>query len=668
MLDATAPMQARRIARWPLHLIRQQGGTGELIRRKCPAKSLCFDRQHVRSFDRTRSQRILGFYSGLDRWGSIVSDSCVVPGEQRSKQCDNRRMATVLAADVVGYTRLMEADEDQTHARLMNLRFSVLEPIVCRHGGRIVKNTGDGFMAMFDTPVTGLQAAQEMQRAAIAAEAAIPAEQRITFRMGINETEVIVEDHDIYGDGVNVAARLQTHAEPSGIVITGLAADQVGDMFGMRSVDLGQMHLRNRSAPVRILSLTLPEASERGYGEVAPGIEPRPSIAVLPFRKLLTNDDSYFADGIVDNIIQSLAALKDLFVISRGSTLGFGRGSFDMQSVGDALGVRYLLYGSVQRSGDRLRIGTELSDAATGEVIRTAKYDAALDKLFDLQDRIAEEVVTMIAPHIRERELKRALRKHPQNLTAYDLVLQALEPLYRLDYASFSRARGLLQRAIVVDPNFAPAYSYAAWWHSGRIGQSWSNDPAMDSAEAVRLAKAALDRDPDDVLALAVYGHERSYLHKDFEAAIGCFDRGLAASPNSATAWTLKGLTLCFIGDGPGAIRHARQGMRLSPLDQNISFSEHVVGQAYYVNGDYENAVLWSRRAFGRNGRQGSNLRTLISSLVATGQTADVQKLAEQHREVAPDFRILAWAARSPMSQSFIKSRTKRLREAGMPD
>jgi adenylate cyclase len=298
--------------------------------------------------------------------------------------------------------------------------------------------------------------------------------------------------------------------------------------------------------------------------------------------------------------------------------------------------------------------------------LRADHYDGNLAELFQLQDRIAEQTLKLIAPHVHERELKRALKKHPQNMTAYDLVLQALEALYRLDYASFSRARGLLQRAMVLDPSYAPAFSYAAWWHSGRISQAWTNNSAMDAAEAMRLAQAALDRDPNDALALAVYGHEQSYLRKEYDLAIDSFDRALTACPNLALAWTLKALTLCFIGDGPSALRCAQQGLRLSPRHQNVGYAEHIVAQAHYVNGDFGEAISWSRRSIAHSDRDTSSLRTLISSLVAVGALEEARSVASQHREIAPQFSIREWAARSSMSESFKKSRSERLRTAGL--
>lgn len=588
--------------------------------------------------------------------------------ETNSVSDSRRRLASVLAADVVGYTRIMEVDELGTHTRLMALRELVVLPEIARHQGKLVKNTGDGFLAMFDSARAATECGIAIQRGVLAREVEIVADRRINFRIGVNVCEVIVEDHDIYGDGVNVAARLQAYAEPAGLAVSGAVAELAGEFDGVTMTDLGQQQMRNLQHPVRVISLRLKEAPPVTAGDAFPGEEARPSIAVLPFRPGSSNLESYFTDGVVDNIVHALAALKELFVISRGSTLGFRGPSPDLRAIGQELGVRYILHGSVQRAGDRLRISTELADVEAGDVVRTDRHDGSVADLFDLQDQIAVDVVKSIAPHVRERELKRAMRKRPQDMTAFDLVLQALGPLYRLDYATFSRARGLLQRAMVVDPGYAPAYSYAAWWHSARIGQVWSNDPIADAREAVRLAESALDRDPSDALALAVYGHQRAYVRKEYEAAIEYLDAAIAACPNLAIAWTLKGLTLCFIGEGAKALEHARHGVRLSPNDQNIGFAEHIVAQAHYIVGDFEQAVVWSRRAVAHNDRQGSTLRTLISSLVAIGDLEAAQTVALRHREIAPRFRIRDWADRSPMSSGFVRARIDRLRRAGLPD
>lgn len=597
-----------------------------------------------------------------------MADDELLPNRPVSSPSGHRRLAAVLAADVVGYTRLMESEEESTHTRLMRMRGSILEPTLKRYGGRIVKNTGDGFLAMFDSALAAVDFAKDMQRAVMAAEQVIAHEMRIAFRVGINIADVLIEEHDIYGDGVNVAARLQSLSEPNGIVVSGAVAEDIGGSFGMDAVDLGPMHVRNKVHPVRVVSLRFTDAPFSGVGEGEPGYAARPSIAVLPFRKLATGDDEYFADGIVDNIIHALAGLKELLVIARGSTLAFGSGAIDIQAVGSALGVRYVLYGSVQRSQHHLRIRTELIDASTAEVIRADQHDGSLGDLFKLQDQITEDIVKTIAPRVREHELKRALRKHPQNLTAYDMVLQALELLNSLDYPRFAVARGLLQRAMSIDPTYAPAFSHAAWWHSYRIGQEWSRDFAMDAKEAIRLAEFALKLDPGDALALAVYGHEQSYLRKNYSAALEYFAQALETCPNLAIAWTLKAVTLCFTGDGPGAIAAASRGLRLSPIDQQVYFAEHILAQAHYINGDFDEAVMLSERAERHNARLTSNLRTLIASLVACGRLDDAREVAKRHSELSPHFSLAKWVARTPMVDKVVQPRLEMLRRAGLPD
>ena len=258
-------------------------------------------------------------------------------------------------------------------------------------------------------------------------------------------------------------------------MVSGSVAEQIVTLPGVRVVDLGELHLRNMSRPVRAFALQMDDVRVRALGDAPVGAEGRPSIVVLPFRQNQSDpDDAYFADGIVDNIIHALSGLKEVFVISRGSTLGYGGAKIDVRAIGRELGVRYVMYGSVQRAAGHLRIASELSDAETGAIVLAEKYDGEMSEIFALQDRISAQIVTTIAPHVRERERVRAMRKHPKNLTAYDLVLQALGPLYEMDYQSFSRARGLLQQAMAHDPGYAPAYSYAANWHMFRIGQGWS--------------------------------------------------------------------------------------------------------------------------------------------------------------------------------------------------
>jgi adenylate cyclase len=580
-----------------------------------------------------------------------------------------RRLVAVLAADVVGYGRLTELHEESTHAWLMRLRSDVLDPGIAAYRGHLIKNTGDGFLAMFDSAHDATQCALAMQRSVTAMTAEQSPEARVNFRMAVNVADAIIEKDDIYGDGVNVAARLQAYAEPGGIVVSGAVAEQIGSGFGLGAIDLGDLHLRNLARPVRVFALRVQTAPLRLVGDALAGSEPRPSIAVLPFRKHQTDpEENYFADGIVDVIINALASLKELFVISRGSTLGYSGATIDARVIGRELGVRYVLYGSVRRSRGRIRIGTELSDTETGTIVRSDQYDGDLAELFEVQDRIATNVVKTIAPNVRERELTRAMRKHPQNMTAYDLVLQALDFLYRMDDVSFARARGLLQQAITHDPGYAPAYSYTAYWYILRVGEIGSTDPVADAEAGAQHAAAAIERDPNDALALAIYGHVQSFLLKRYDRAVSYLDRALEAGPSSAMAWSMSSATCGFIGDGPTAVKRAEQGVRLSPLDAVTFWHEGLLAQAHYVNGDYEQAVNWAYSAIGRNGSIRFIYRTLITTLVALGRSQEASAAARRLMQLQPEFRISVYAKNCAFQGAVLKDWLARLRSAGLPD
>jgi len=580
-----------------------------------------------------------------------------------------RRLAAILAADVVGYTRLMEAHEENTHTRLMQLRSEVLDPGVTAQNGRIVKNTGDGFLATFDTARDATRCALSLQEALAVNTAGMPADERISFRIGLNAADIIVEEHDVYGEGVNIAARLQTYASAGGIVVSGAVAEQLGRDFDVRVIDLGDLHLRNIGRPVRVYSLHPSEQPAKLVGEALAGSEPRPSIAVLPFRMNLANpDEGYFADGVVDDIIRGLAGLKELFVVSRGSSLGFGGRNIDVREIGRQLGVRYVLYGGVQRTPTMVRIVTELSDAESGEVIRSDLHEGDPSELFALQDRIAISVVRQIAPQVRERELMRAMRKHPENLTAYELVLQALDLLYRMDYDSFSKARGLLEQAISHDPNYALAYSYVAFWYVFRSGEIGSPDPDGDAIAGARYATEAIERGGDDAFALALYGHVQSYLLHDFPKATITLERAIAAGPSSAMAWSMASATSGFLGDGPTAVRQGEQGVRLSPLDARSFWHEGLLGQAHYVNGDYEQALEWARSALSRNELIRFNRRLLIVTLSALGRREEAAEAASHLLLIQPGFRISSYARICPFRGAALETWLGHLRSAGLPD
>ncbi len=579
-----------------------------------------------------------------------------------------RELVVILAADVAGYAALMEAAEEATHARLTRLLSAVVEPAVAEHRGRIFKPSGDGFLAAFESAVDAVNCALHIQEN-LARAASEPEALPILLRIGIHLADVIIELGDIFGDGVNLAARLQASAEPGGIVVSADVAEQLPTRPEIRLADLGVLALKHIRRPVRAFSV----AARAGTPVLAalPHALPdnRPSIAVLPFRLQHPDDEgAWFAEGVVEGIIHVLSGIGDLFVIGRGTSRAYVGRDADPRLVGRELGVRYVLGGSLWRVGGRLRISTELADAASGAVISSARHDGVVTDLFDMQDRIAGEVVASIAPAVREQELTRAMRKHPDSMTGYDLVLQALDLLYRLEREPFDRARGLLQQAMAHDPGYAPAYSHAATWHTFRIGQGWSPNMEDDSAEAARCALAALERDRNDAVALAIHGQVLSYTRRDYDAALHFLDRAVTVGPSCHLAWAYSSATRGWLGDGPRAVEHARRALRLSPRDPFAFFMEHMLSQAYYVSGDYREAVAWGRRAAARNGMLTSNLRTLAASLAALGDAEGAREVARRLLAVEPGFRLGSFAARTPMRREVLEQLIPRLRAAGLPD
>src|SRR6266851_3807532 len=492
-----------------------------------------------------------------------------------------RRLAAILFADVAGYTRLMDEYEADTHSRLMALFREIIEPAIASAGGQIVKNTGDGFVARFESVGDAFECAVAIQRGVLGREADQPPEKRVTFRAGLHVGDIVVEAHDVYGAGVNLAARLQELAEPGDLAISGSVREQLGNRLKLPTTDAGNVNLRNIAGPVRVFRVaTSPDGAPQRLSPPMPGASVSgtrmdrtalPSIAVLPFRNIQAGpQDAYIADGVVEEIVHALAGLKELFVISRTSTLGFAGPDLDVRAISRDLGARNILHGSVRRYGERLRIGAELSDAETGEIITNNQYDGRLSELFELQTRVAVQVAKTIVPQVHERELRRAMRKPPENRTAYDLVLEALRLLYRLEPEAHARARDLLEKAICLDPDYALSYTYMAYWHIFRVGEGWSSDASADAYEAARVAAAAIERDSNDAMALAIFGHVQSFLLKDYDAAISYFDRAIQAGPNCPNAWTMRSATFGYLGHGATAIEHAEHGLRLSPLDAHV--------------------------------------------------------------------------------------------------
>jgi len=608
-----------------------------------------------------------------------------------------RRLSALLSADIEGYSRLMGADEVGTVRRLTAYR-ELVANLVRDHRGRVVDSPGDNVLAEFGSVVDAVECAVQIQLGLRARNAKLPLVRRMQFRIGINLGDVIVDGERLYGDGVNIAARLERLAHAGGICLSGTSFDQIVGKLPYRYEPLGEHTVKNIDRPVRVYRLVLEdrpgdqpaavlpsnrvparglprearEASRRAAASLSRPASTRhlPSIAVLPFREYEVPDgQSYFADGIVEDVVGALASLPDLFVVSRNSTLGFRGGVVDLASVGRKLGVRYVVSGSVRRSGQRIRITDELCDTETRAVLWTDRVDGRVDDLFALQDRLSERIVTSIAPHVRQAEMRRALRKRPDSLDAYDFVLRGLDLLYRLEKDEFGRARDMFQRAIDLDPGYAAPYALSSIWHSIRVGQGWSDDPPRDYDAIARLANAAIDRDPFDARALALCGHVRALRLHDFDGAFSLFDRAVSASPNSIDAWVRSSPAYSYVGDGTEARRRAEHALTLSPFDPHLFYIHTAIALARYTMGEFEEAAAWGRRAMAQNPRFTPALRILTASLAAAGRIEEAKPVGRALLEIEPAFRVeLFCRSYAYRERHRLESLARHLRAAGLPD
>jgi TolB-like protein/class 3 adenylate cyclase len=510
-----------------------------------------------------------------------------------------RRLAAILAIDVAGYSHLMGADEEGTHERLKAHFAELVHPKVTEHRGRVVKNTGDGLLSEFPSVVDAVHCALEVQREMIARNAAAPAERRIEFRMGINVGDIIIEDGDIFGDGVNIAARLEALAEPGGICLSAAAHEQVRDRLDIAFDDLGEQQVKNIRRPVRTYGIALGASSRAALPVGAPlPLPDKPSLAVLPFQNMTGDaEQEYFVDGMVEEITTAIARLPWLFVIARDSAFTYKGKPVDMKRVAQELGVRYLLEGSVRKAGNRVRITGQLIDTTTGAYIWAGRFDGALDDIFELQDQVASSVAGTIEPKLRRSEIERASRKPAANLTAYDLYLRALAQSYRFTDEGFAEAVVLTRQALAIDPSYAPAAALVGRCRGMQQSQGWGALSADEVAEACRLARQTLEAERDDAETISLAAWALFRLAGDAAMAAAALDRALALNPNVAHAWSARGVIHAVRNQPEAAIEAIERARRLSPFDPYTFFYAVNIAVAHLAARRFEQAVEWADRA-----------------------------------------------------------------------
>ena len=468
-----------------------------------------------------------------------------------------RRLAAILAADVAGYSRLMGNDEEGTLAALKAYRRELIDPKVAEHRGRIVKTTGDGALIEFASAVDATRCAMEIQRAMAERSAAIPEDRRIEFRIGINVGDIIIDESDIYGEGVNIAARVESLARPGAICLSENAYNQIKGKLALDVSDMGEQHLKNIAQPVRVYNVRPGGAPERP----ALVLPDKPSIAVLPFQNMSgDSEQEYFADGVVEDIITALSRLRWLFVIARNSSFTYKGRAVDVKQVGRELGVRYVLEGSVRKAANRVRVTGQLIDVSTGTHLWGDRFEGALEDIFDLQDQVTASVVGAIAPQLEHAEIERAKRKPTESLDAYDFFLRGMASYYGRTQEAINEALPLFYKTIELDPNFASAYGMAAWCYAWRKINGWMTDRAQEIAETERLARRAAEVGPDDAVALSRGAHALAYVVGDLDAAATFVDRALVLNPNLAGAWYASGWVRVFLGE----VRRSNKAFRTS--------------------------------------------------------------------------------------------------------
>jgi TolB-like protein/class 3 adenylate cyclase len=574
-----------------------------------------------------------------------------------------RRLAAILAADVAGYSRLMGVDEERTLAALKTHRRDLIDPKIAEHHGRIVKTTGDGALIEFSSAVDAVRCSIEIQRAMAERNAIIPEDHRIEFRVGINVGDIIIDEGDIYGDGVNIASRVESVANPGAICISENAYNQIKGKLAVDVSDMGQQQFKNIAQPVRVYGVRLNDA---------PACQTlvkrdKPSIAVLPFQNMSGDlEQEYFADGIVEDIITSLSKVRQLFVIARNSTFAYKNKPVDIKQVARELNVQYVLEGSVRRSGDRLRLTAQLIEAVTGSHVWAERYDRPIHDVFDVQDEITKEIVLALSVELTDGERALVFGRSTRSLEAWLEAMRGFDHWAEGSPKGIREARAHFERAVSIDPNYTIAWAFIGWTHYTEVRFGFSADPRASLAKAAELAEKCIAMSPGDPQAHGIRAGVW-VVQGRFEDAVRECEIAIAGAPSDAYLWCVFGRVLICAGDAARGEQAMREAMQLNPF--HPSYYRGILGNALEELGRNTEAIEILTESVRRESDYFSgHLR--LASLYGLGDQIELAK-----RELAAALRInpkFTMAKAEAFYASSNKASSERfklgLRKAGLQD
>jgi len=555
-------------------------------------------------------------------------------GPEKSKVL--RKLAAVLAADIAGYSALMGADEAGT-VRDLKAHQAVVLPMITEHGGRIIDTAGDGILAEFTSVVNAAECAVAIQRTMDQRNADVEEARRMRFRIGINQGDVVFDDSRIYGDGVNIASRLESIAEPGGICISRKVFEDITGKMQLAFIDLGEQQLKNIAQPVRVYRISGEQpAAPRVSVKPALALPDKPSIAVLPFTNMSGDpEQEYFADGMVEEIITALSRIRWLFVIARNSSFTYKGRAVDVKQVGKELGVKYVLEGSVRKAGNRIRITAQLLDAITGTHLWADHFDGSLEDVFELQDNIASSVAGIIEPTLQTAEYRRSIQQPTNDLTAYDLYLRAYAHTQLWEREKTMRALDLLRQALERDAHYGMALALAAFCRRMLDVNGWADDKQRNRQDSLDLARRALQAAGDNAIALVHAAAVLGYFESDTDPAITLMDRALNLNPSYAAGYVYSGWLRLWSGNPDLAIAHFEKALRLNPLRKAPASFGIAVG--HFFARRLEKAATMLSLSLQEYSNWAPCLRFLASCYAHLGRMRDAQAIVEKLKSITPD-------------------------------